>query len=81
MAIAEVDEAPECAQTCFNETFVYSLPPTALYLGMGSSYFAAVTAKAAGAILIQPEIAWEYYTYCSGACLCNESKIEEVRNC
>ena len=63
MTIAEVDEAPACAQDCFDETIVYSLPGTAIFLGMGSSYFAAVTAKYAGARYIQPEIAWEYYTY------------------
>lgn len=63
MTIAEIDEAPACAQACLDETILYSLPPRARYIGMGSSYFATLVARAAGACYIKPENAWEYYNY------------------
>jgi glucosamine--fructose-6-phosphate aminotransferase (isomerizing) len=62
--IHEILEIPEKAWFCYENSRHISLPSGLPYLGMGSSYFAALTLKYCG-IEIYPEIASEYYNYLS----------------
>lgn len=62
--LLEVRGIPEYANKFIGESKKYSPPSHVPYLGMGSSYFAAVAFKYLG-LLYQPEIASEYYNYIS----------------
>jgi glucosamine--fructose-6-phosphate aminotransferase (isomerizing) len=75
---SEINEIPQRARDVQRATSKLMLPMDAPYLGMGSSYFAALTAKYAG-LPVQPELASEYdmYLHESGdgfeACLISQS--------
>lgn len=60
----EILEIPQAAWFCFNNCRDIRLPSGVPYLGMGSSYFAALALKYCG-IDIYPEIASEYFNYIS----------------
>jgi len=60
----EILEIPESAMYCYRQNHNVSLPSNVPYVGMGSSYFAALTLKYCGK-KIYPEIASEYYNYIS----------------
>ena len=60
--IREIHQIPEAAQRCYESTCGARLPLRVPYLGMGSSYFAALTLKYQG-VDIQPELASEYFYY------------------
>jgi len=60
--ITETDEIPQAAMRCHEATHEKRMPLHVPYLGMGSSYFAALALKCQG-VDIQPELASEYYYY------------------
>jgi glucosamine--fructose-6-phosphate aminotransferase (isomerizing) len=60
----EILEIPQAAWFCFNNCRDIRLPSGVPYLGMGSSYFAALALKYCGKE-ISPEIASEYFNYIS----------------
>jgi glucosamine--fructose-6-phosphate aminotransferase (isomerizing) len=62
--LSEILEIPESAWYCYENTRHISLPLNVPYLGMGSSYFAALTLKYYEKE-IYPEIASEYFNYIS----------------
>ncbi len=62
--LSEILEISERAWYCYENSRNISLPPGVPFLGMGSSYFAALTLKYCGKE-IYPEIASEYYNYTS----------------
>jgi glucosamine--fructose-6-phosphate aminotransferase (isomerizing) len=58
----ELFDIPSRAQICYEKNKGLILPEKVPYLGMGSSYFAAVTLRYLG-VKIFPEIAGEYFNY------------------
>lgn len=60
--LEEILEIPERAEECYENNRSLTLPRRVPYLGMGSSYLAALTLYYAGADII-PDIASEYYHY------------------
>jgi glucosamine--fructose-6-phosphate aminotransferase (isomerizing) len=62
--LKEIHEIPEKAEICYNNTKNLVLPFRVPYIGMGSSYYAALTLKYQG-FQVQPDIASEYYHYLS----------------
>lgn len=64
--LSEILDIPECAWFCYENTRHIRLPFNVPYLGMGSSYFAALTLKYYEKE-IHPEIASEYFNYISPA--------------
>lgn len=62
--LSEILEIPENAWYCYDKNQQINLPLNVPYLGMGSSYYAALTLKYCGKE-IYPEIASEYYNYIS----------------
>ena len=62
--IDEIRQIPDVALTCYEQNKGLLLPLDVPYIGMGSSYFAALTYFYAG-IQIYPFIASEYYRYLS----------------
>ena len=64
---SEINEIPQRARDVQRATIGLELPADVPYLGMGSSYFAALTARYAG-LPVQPELASEYDMYLRDAC-------------
>jgi glutamine---fructose-6-phosphate transaminase (isomerizing) len=62
--LSEILDIPESAWYCYENTRHISLPLNVPYLGMGSSYFAALTLRYYEKE-IYPEIASEYFNYIS----------------
>jgi glucosamine--fructose-6-phosphate aminotransferase (isomerizing) len=62
--LSEILEIPERAWYCYEKNQHIDLPLNVPYLGMGSSYYAALTLKYCGKEIF-PEIASEYYNYIS----------------
>jgi len=62
--LEEIKEIPSRAEEIYTYTKKLKLPTKVPYLGMGSSYFAALTMKHAG-LLLKAEIASEYSNYLS----------------
>jgi glucosamine--fructose-6-phosphate aminotransferase (isomerizing) len=62
--LSEIMEIPQAAWFCHDSCGDIRLPGGVPYLGMGSSYFAALSLKYCGKE-IYPEIASEYYNYIS----------------
>jgi len=62
--IDEIRQIPDAALACYGQNKGLLLPLNVPYIGMGSSYFAALTYFYAG-IQIYPFIASEYYRYLS----------------
>jgi glucosamine--fructose-6-phosphate aminotransferase (isomerizing) len=62
--IHEILEIPEKAWVCYEKSRHISMPPGMPCLGMGSSYFAALTLKFCGKEIF-PDIASEYFNYIS----------------
>lgn len=62
--LKEIHEIPEKAEICYQQTKDLVLPFRVPYLGMGSSYYAALTLKYLG-FHLYPDIASEYYNYLS----------------
>jgi glucosamine--fructose-6-phosphate aminotransferase (isomerizing) len=60
--IEEIRQIPDAALACYEQNKLVRLPLDVPYIGMGSSYFAALTYFYAG-ILIHPFLASEYYAY------------------
>lgn len=60
--LKEIHEIPEKAEICYEHTKDLVLPFRVPYLGMGSSYYAALTLKYQG-FHVYPDIASEYYNY------------------
>lgn len=60
----EIIEIPQKAEAFLNQSSSFMLPEQVPYIGMGSSYFAALAFKYMG-VEIFPEIASEYYNYLS----------------
>jgi glutamine---fructose-6-phosphate transaminase (isomerizing) len=60
--LKEIHEIAEKAEICYDNTKNLVLPFRVPYLGMGSSYYAALTLKYHG-FQVQPDIASEYYNY------------------
>lgn len=60
--ITEIEEIPHAAMRCYEATRGERLPLNVPYLGMGSSYFAALALKYQG-MAIEAEPASEYYSY------------------
>jgi glutamine---fructose-6-phosphate transaminase (isomerizing) len=60
--LKEIHEIPEKAEVCYTNTKSLVLPFRIPYLGMGSSYYAALTLKYQG-FQVQPDIASEFYNY------------------
>ena len=60
--LKEILEIPEKAEICYSHTKNLVLPFRVPYLGMGSSYYAALTLKYNG-FAVQPDIASEYFNY------------------
>jgi glutamine---fructose-6-phosphate transaminase (isomerizing) len=61
----ELYDIPHYARMCYEKNKGLILPEKVPYLGMGSSYFAAVVLRYLG-VRIFPEIAGEYYHYIRG---------------
>ncbi len=57
----ELFDIPNRAQLCYQKNKGLILPEKVPYIGMGASYFAAVTLRYLG-VKIFPEIANEYYS-------------------
>lgn len=62
ISLKEIHEIPDKAEQCYANTKNLVLPFRVPYLGMGSSYYAALTLKYNG-FQVQPDIASEYYNY------------------
>ena len=62
--LSEILDIPESAWYCYENTRHISLPANVPYLGMGSSYFAALTLRYYEKEIF-PEIASEYFNYIS----------------
>jgi glucosamine--fructose-6-phosphate aminotransferase (isomerizing) len=62
--LSEIMQIPQSAWYCYEKTRHVKLPLNVPYLGMGSSYFAALTLKYYGKELY-PEIASEFFNYIS----------------
>ncbi|MBX9852506.1 MAG: hypothetical protein K2X86_12215 [Cytophagaceae bacterium] len=62
IVLKEINEIPEKAEVCHEHTKSLVLPFRVPYLGMGSSYYAALTLKYQG-FQVQPDIASEFYNY------------------
>ena len=62
--ISEIKEIPQAAKRVYKATKEIKLPENVPYLGMGSSYFAALSIYYQG-INIKPGIASEYYNFVS----------------
>jgi glucosamine--fructose-6-phosphate aminotransferase (isomerizing) len=62
--LKEINEIPEKAEICYHFTKNLVLPFRVPYVGMGSSYYAALTLKYQG-FHVYPDIASEYYNYLS----------------
>lgn len=60
--LTEILEMPSMAKEFLEKSSTFTLPTGVPYLGMGSSYFAALAFKYMG-INISPELASEYYNY------------------
>ena len=60
--LSEIRQIPDAAERCLRETKGLSLPTGVPYVGMGSSYFAPLCLKFAGARIV-PEIASEFCNY------------------
>lgn len=60
--LKEIHEIPEKAELCYGQTKNLVLPFRVPYLGMGSSYYAALTLKYNG-FAVHPDIASEYFNY------------------
>lgn len=60
--LKEIHEIADKAEICYENTKSLVLPFRVPYLGMGSSYYAALTLKYQG-FQVQPDIASEYYNY------------------
>lgn len=61
-ALSEIRSIPVYAKTFVGNTKSYSLPTKVPYVGMGSSYFAALAFKYMG-VKIYPELASEFFNY------------------
>ena len=59
---AEIFEIPHLAKVCFEKNKGLVLPEKVPYIGMGSSYFAALSLRYQG-VNIYPELASEYFNY------------------
>lgn len=68
MLFREISQIPEVAERCFIENRKLILPRRVPYLGMGASYFAALTISYCQAD-IHPYLASEYYYYFSSKIL------------
>ena len=60
--IAEIFEIPHLARICFEKNKGLVLPEKVPYIGMGSSYFAALCLRYQG-VKIYPQLASEYFHY------------------
>jgi glucosamine--fructose-6-phosphate aminotransferase (isomerizing) len=60
--LEEIKQIPEAATECLKQNKDLKLPTHVPYLGMGASYYAALTAAGAGAP-VWPHLASEYYAY------------------
>ncbi len=60
--LGEIRQIPDAAERCLKETKSLRLPRDVPYVGMGSSYFAPLALKFAGARIV-PEIASEFCNY------------------
>ncbi len=60
--ITEIFEIPHLARMCFEKNKGLVLPEKVPYIGMGSSYFAALSLRYQG-VKIYPELASEYFNY------------------
>ncbi len=60
--LTEIFEIPHLARMCFERNKGLILPEKVPYIGMGSSYYAAISLRYQG-IKIYPELASEYYNY------------------
>ncbi|MGQ8335035.1 SIS domain-containing protein [Sunxiuqinia sp. A32] len=58
----EILEIPHLARTCFEKNKGLVLPEKIPYIGMGSSYYAAISLRYQG-VKIYPELASEYFNY------------------
>jgi glucosamine--fructose-6-phosphate aminotransferase (isomerizing) len=72
----EILEIPVRAKHFARESSSYALPVQVPYLGMGSSYFAALGLKYMG-IAIFPELASEFYQYLSAGMKYPKSPLHE----